>query len=64
MTRDELLDEMKKEVTAVLPDNDELGGEDIDIVETVVEQVLKNASDSLDGDEDEEEGDVEASAKD
>lgn len=62
MTRDELLDEMKKEVSAVLPENDELGGEDIDIVETVVEQVLKNASDSLD--DDEEDGDAEASAKD
>lgn len=48
MTRDELLDNISKEVKTVLPENEELSGDDLETVETTVEEVLQNAADALD----------------
>lgn len=57
MFRDELLTDIKKEVERVLPENEELDGDDLDSITECINEVVTNACDALDsGDDDTDEG--------
>lgn len=58
MTRDELVGDVKKAIEEVIPENKDLEADDIDGVETAVEEVLDNATSVINdgaGDDEEEE---------
>ena len=57
MTRDELVQNLKTELEKVLPDDTELDGDDLDVVESTVKEVLDNACDAIDESNDEAEDD-------
>lgn len=48
MTRDELLEDIAREVRRTVPEDRELSGEDIDTIETTVEDTLENATSAID----------------
>lgn len=48
MTRDELVQDIKEEIEKVIPENKELEGEDIDAIETTIENVLEQSAGALD----------------
>lgn len=62
MTRDEFLADVTKEVTAVLPKNEELSGDDLETIENVLDECVSDAGDVLDGEEEEEEEQEETKA--
>lgn len=54
MTRDELIADIKSAVCEVLPENEELSGEDLDAAETAMEETIKSACEAIDTQEDED----------
>lgn len=59
MTRDELLEHIKEELTKVLPGpgNEELSGVDFDQAETVLQELVDNGIEALDAEDDDEDED-------
>lgn len=56
-TRDELKQDISKAIDEQFPENIDLDGDDLDSVESVVENVLNAATDSMDSAADEEDED-------